>query len=102
MDRNELIYAAAALAIGAGLWFVVNLDPIWPFAWFLPGLLFALALKTEGWTSRGLVAIASLVGAASNYRYMLSVFPLTSAMLVLLLQTLMWMAIYGTARRVVH
>ena len=102
MDRNELIYTAAALAIGGGLWFVVNLDPVWPVAWFVPGLLFALALKTEGWTSRGLVAIASLVGAASNYRYMLTVFPLPSAMLVLLLQTLMWMAIYGTARRVVR
>ncbi len=102
MDRKELIYVAAALAIGGGLWFVVNMDPIWLAAWFVPGLLFALALKTEGWTSRGLVAIASLVGAASNYRYMLTVFSVTGAMLVLLLQTLMWMAIYGTARRVVH
>jgi apolipoprotein N-acyltransferase len=102
MDRNELIYTAAALAIGGGLWFVVNLEPVWTVAWFVPGLLFALALKTDGWTSRGLVAIASLVGAASNYRYMLTVFPLMGAMLVLLLQTLMWMAIYGTARRVVH
>ena len=101
MDRKELLYVAAALAIGGGLWFVVNLNPIWQIAWFMPGLLFALALKTDGWTSRGLVAIAALVGAASNYRYMLTVFPLTAAMLVLLLQMLMWMLIYGTARRIV-
>lgn len=102
MNREELLQIVAALAIGGALWFVVNLDPVWPVAWFVPGLLFALALKSEGWTSRGLVAIASLVGAASNFRYLLTVFPLTSAMLVLLLQTLMWMAIYGTARRIVR
>ncbi len=102
MDRKELLYIVCALAIGGGLWFVVNLEPVWEIAWFVPGLLFALALKTEGWTSRGLVAIASLVGAASNYRYLLSVFSLPSAMLVLLLQTLMWVAIYGSARRVVQ
>ena len=46
-------YIAAALAIGGGLWFVMNLDPVWWLAWILPGLLFALALRTEGWTSRG-------------------------------------------------
>ena len=101
MDRKELLYVVIALAIGGGLWFVVNLDPVWQIAWFLPGLLFALALKTDGWTSRGLVAIASLVGAASNFRYFLTVMPLAPAMLVLLLQTLMWMLVYGNARRIV-
>src|SRR5262245_28036543 len=101
MDRRELLYIVIALGIGGGLWFVVNLDPIWQIAWFLPGLLFALALKTDGWASRGLVAIASLVGAASNFRYFLTVMPLAPAVLVLLLQTLMWMLIYGNARRIV-
>ena len=101
MNRKELLQILAALGIGAASWFVVNLDPIWEFAWFVPGLLFALALKSDGWTSRGLVGIAALVGAASNYRYFLSVMPVGPALLVLLLQTLMWMAIYGVARRIV-
>jgi apolipoprotein N-acyltransferase len=101
MSRKELLYLLAALAIGGALWFVVNLDPIWPFAWFVPGLLFAVALKTEGWSSRGLVAIASLIGAASQFRYLLSVMPLLPVMLILLLQTLMWVLIYGSARRIV-
>jgi apolipoprotein N-acyltransferase len=101
MNRQELGYVAAALAIGGASWFVVNLDPVWALAWFVPGLLLAVALKTEGWTSRGLVAIAALVGAASNYRYFLSVMPMWSALLVLLLQTLMWMLVYGNARRIV-
>jgi apolipoprotein N-acyltransferase len=101
MNRRELLNVAAALVIGGALWFVVNLDPIWELAWFVPGLLFVLALKNDGWTSRGLVAVAALVGAASNYRYFLSVMPLWPALLVLLLQMLMWMAIYGVARRIV-
>jgi apolipoprotein N-acyltransferase len=102
MSRHDLFHISAALAIGGALWFVVNLDPIWILAWFVPGLLFALALKTEGWTSRGLVAIAALIGAASQFRYLLSVMPLPPALLILLLQTLMWMFIYGSARRIVR
>lgn len=101
MNRRELLFVGAALILGGASWFVVNLDPIWQIAWFVPGLIFVLALKSDGWTSRGLVAIAALVGAASNYRYFLSVMPLGPAMLVLLLQTLMWMAVYGVARRIV-
>src|SRR5689334_9323453 len=101
MQRQDLLYVGAALIVGGALWFVVNLDPIWELAWFVPGLLFVLALKTEGWTSRGLVALAALVGAASNYRYFLSVMPMWPALVVLLLQTLMWVVIYGTARRIV-
>jgi apolipoprotein N-acyltransferase len=101
MNRRELLHVTAALIIGGALWFVVNLEPIWEVAWFVPGLLFALALRTEGWSSRGLVAIAALVGAASNYQYLLSVMPMWQALLVLVLQTLMWVAIYGGARRIV-
>ena len=101
MQRQELVYVGAALIIGGASWFVVNLEPVWQMAWFVPGLLFALALRTEGWTSRGLVAIAALLGAASNYRYLLSVMPLVTALLVLLLQTLLWVFIYGSARRIV-
>jgi apolipoprotein N-acyltransferase len=101
MNRRELLYLAMALLLGGALWFVVNLEPVWELAWVVPGLLFALALKSEGWTSRGLVAVAALVGAASNYRYFLWVMPLGAALLVLLLQTVMWVAVYGAARRVV-
>src|SRR5215510_7016375 len=101
MSLREFLYVTAALIIGGALWFVVNLEPLWQIAWFVPGLLFALALKTDGWNSRGLVAIAALVGAASNYRYLLSVMPLSAAMIVLLLQTLLWVFIYGSARRIV-
>ena len=101
MRRKELLMVFAAVAIGGALWFVFNLHPLWWLAWIVPGLLFAVALETQGWTSRGLVAIAALIGAASNYRYLLSVMPLPAAMAVLLLQMLMWVVILGAARRIV-
>jgi apolipoprotein N-acyltransferase len=101
MRQKELLMVLAALALGGALWLVVDLHPVWWLAWIVPGLLFAVALRTDGWTSRGLVAMAALIGAASNYRYLLSVMPLLAAMTVLLLQTLMWVVVYGTARRIV-
>ena len=101
MNRKELLYIPAALAIGGGMWFVMNLDPVWWLAWILPGLLFAIALRTEAWTARGLVALAALIGASSNLGYFLKVMPLFAVMIVLLLQTLVWVFIFEAARRVV-
>ena len=101
MERNRLVYFAMAAAIGAGFWFVMNLEPVWWLAWLLPGLLYALVLRTEGWTSRGIVAIAALIGAASNLGYFRTVMPLPPAVLVVVLQTLMWVLIYGASRRIV-
>jgi apolipoprotein N-acyltransferase len=101
MNRKELLFVPAALAIGGGLWFVMNLNPIWWLAWILPGLLFAIALRTEAWTARGLVALAALIGASSNLVYYLKVMPLMAVMIVLLLQTLVWVLIFEAARRIV-
>jgi len=101
MNRNELLYVPAAMAIGGGLWFVLNLDPVWWLAWILPGLLFAIALRTEAWTARGLVALAALIGTASNLGYFLKLMPLIAVMIVMLLLTLMWVLIYEAARRIV-
>src|SRR5688572_759598 len=101
MDRRQLVAYGLAAAIGAGFWFVMNLDPVWWLAWCLPGLLFALVLRTEGWTSRAVVAIAALIGASSNFSYYTSVMPPPPALLIVLLQTLMWVFIYGAARRIV-
>jgi len=53
MNRRELLFITAALLIGGALWFVVNLEPVWELAWFVPGLLFVLALETGGWQPAG-------------------------------------------------
>jgi apolipoprotein N-acyltransferase len=102
MERRSVGYLVMAAAIGAGFWFVMNLEPVWWLAWLLPGLLFALVLRTDGWTSRGVVAIAAFIGAASNFGYFTTVMPPAPAVLILLLQTLMWVFIFGAARRIVR
>jgi len=99
---KRLIPFAAAIAIGIGLRFVVNLEPVWWLAWFVPGLLLALALRTDGWTSRGAVALAALVGGTVNVRYFHNVMPLTPLIVVMVLQVLLWMLVVGTARRVIR
>jgi apolipoprotein N-acyltransferase len=99
--RRDLVDILMAFAIGGGLWFVVNLEPLWWLAWIVPGVLFWLALSTEGWSSRGLIVLAALTGAASNFVYFLKVMPVATAILVLLLQSLLWLFVFGTSTRIV-
>jgi apolipoprotein N-acyltransferase len=101
MKNNPWVNLAAAIVIGIGLRFVVNLEPVWWLAWFAPGLLLALALRTEGWTARGLVALAALIGVTSTTPYFLKVMPPVPMVIVTLLQTLLWVFVVGTTRRVV-
>jgi apolipoprotein N-acyltransferase len=91
---------ASAVAIGIGLRFVVNLEPVWWLAWILPGLLLALALRTDNWTARGLVALAALIGVSVNAPFFLKVMPPLPVVLITLLQALLWMFTIGTASRV--
>jgi apolipoprotein N-acyltransferase len=101
MKKSLLVNLAAAIVIGIGLRFVVNLEPIWWLAWCAPGLLLALALRTEGWTSRGLVFLAALIGVTSNAPYFLKVMPLVPVIIVTLLQTLLWVFVVGATCRAV-
>jgi apolipoprotein N-acyltransferase len=102
MNNALRIHVAAAVLIGIALRFVVNLEPVWWVAWFAPGLLLALALRTEGWTSRGLVALAALIGVTANAPYYLKVMPPVAMIIVTILQTLLWMFVVGASRRVIR
>ena len=102
MNKKSAMHIAAAVVIGIGLQFVVNLQPIWWLAWIGPGLLLALALRAQGWASRGLVALASLIGVSVNVPYLAKVMPLPPLILILVLQTLLWMFTIGIAARVVR
>ena len=101
MSKQVWVQVGAAVVIGIALRFVVNLEPLWWLAWFAPGLLLALALRTEGWMSRGLVALAALIGATSNAPYYLKVMPLVPVIIVTLLMTLLWVFVVGSSRRVI-
>ena len=101
MKKNLWIGLGAALVIGIGLRFVVNLEPVWWLAWCVPGLLLALALRTEGWTAHGLVAVAALIGVTANVPFFLKVMPLVPVIIVMSLQILLWVFVVGTTRHVV-
>jgi apolipoprotein N-acyltransferase len=100
--KKNLVLLLAAVIIGIGLRFVVNLEPVWWLAWFVPGLLLALALRTESWSSRGLVALAALIGVTANAPYFLKVMPPVPVIIVMLLQSLLWLFVVGATRRVVR
>jgi len=102
MKKALLVHLGAAVLVGIALRFVVNLDPVWWLAWFVPGLLLALALRTEGWTSRGIVALAALIGVTANASYYLQVMPPVPVVIVVTLQTLLWVFVVGMARRVMQ
>jgi apolipoprotein N-acyltransferase len=101
MNRNALIQLAAAVLIGVGLRFVVNLEPIWWLAWFLPGLLLALSLRAGNRASRGYIALAAAIGVTANVPYFLTVMPVLAVIIVMTLQVLLWLLVIGAARRIV-
>jgi apolipoprotein N-acyltransferase len=93
--------AIAAVIIGIALRFVLGLDPVWWLAWFAPGLLLALSLRFDGWTARGLILLAAAIGVTTNVAYFASVMPLAPVVIVMVLQSLMWLLMIGLARRIV-
>jgi apolipoprotein N-acyltransferase len=99
---NHALKLLAAVLIGVALRFVVNLEPVWWLAWFVPGTLLALALRAEGWASRGYVALAAGIAVSVDVPYFVSVMPLLPMIIVMTLQVLLWMFIIGVARRVVR
>jgi apolipoprotein N-acyltransferase len=101
MNRQTVFRIGAALLLGVALRFVVGLDPVWWLAWFVPGLLFALALGAGDWSSRGYVALAAAIGVTVNLPFFLKLMPVVPAIIVMTLQTLLWSLVLGSARRVV-
>ncbi len=100
MNWNTWVHLGAAVVIGFGLRFVVSLEPVWWLAWFIPGMLLALALRTGSWASRGYVAIAAAIGVTVNVPFFLSVMPVVPVIIVMTLQVALWMLVIGVARRI--
>lgn len=101
MSQTTWLRIGAALLIGIGLRFVFGLDPMWWVAWFMPGLLLALALNAGNWTSRGLIALAAAIGVTVNVPFFLKVMPVVPVIIVMSLQVLLWLLVIGSARRIV-
>ncbi|HEX6636406.1 MAG TPA: nitrilase-related carbon-nitrogen hydrolase [Steroidobacteraceae bacterium] len=98
--NRQLLHVGAAIAIGIGLRFVVNLEPVWWLAWFVPGLLLGLALRVGPWAARGYIAVAAAIGLTANVPFFLSVMPARFVILTMTLQVLLWLLVIGVARRI--
>ena len=99
--NKKIAYLGGAAFIGVALRFVVNLEPVWWLAWFVPGLLLALALRTGAWAARGCVALAAAIGVTANVPFFLKVMPPVPVVIVMTLQVLLWVLVIGSARRIV-
>ncbi len=100
MNRN-IGFVGLAAVIGVTLRLVVNLEPAWWLAWFVPGLILALTLRTGSGVARGCVIVAAAIGVTANVPFFLKVMPPFAVAIVMALQVLQWMLIIGSARRIV-
>jgi apolipoprotein N-acyltransferase len=99
LSRWQRLTLAAIL--GAALHFALGLEPVWWMAWLAPAALLALALRSRAGAARASTLLAALAGLAFNLPYLATVLGFFGALLVLLLQSLLWMALIMATRRIV-
>ena len=97
--RNRVL---ASLLSGALLAGVVNLHPWWPLAWIAPVPLLVAAFHTTAREARWLSLLSAVIGLATNFGYYDAVLggPVL-AVLLILLQALLWQSIVPATRRIV-
>ena len=91
----------AAILVGIVLRFVVGLHPVGWLAWFAPMPLLVLAFRSSRPDAALLTAIAALIGVSVNFHYYHLMMPLPVVIAVVAAQTLLWMFVVGSARRIV-
>ena len=103
MPRALLILAKLALAIATGvlLRFVLNLHPLWWLVWIVPALPLLIAIRFPPREARWMAAFAVIIGASSNFHYYRLVMPLPAAILVIALQSWLWIFLIFASRRLI-
>lgn len=91
----------AAVLIGIALRFVLGVHPVAWLAWLAPLPLLMLAYRSSAREARWLTALAVMIGVSANFHYFHLMMPLPVAILILCLQTLLWMFVVGASRRAV-
>lgn len=103
MSRSLLILAKLALAIATGvlLRFVLDLHPVWWLVWIVPALPLLIAIRFRPREARWLVTLAVVLGASVNFHYYRLVMPLFAVILVIALQSWLWIFLIFASRRVI-
>ena len=92
---NQLLQArgarfAAAVVSGVLFFFTLGLTPWWPAAWLAPIPLLLAAFHAGRWEARLLAWLAVAIGLSSNFTYYLTTTGTVAAVMLLLLQILVW------------
>ncbi|MDR3797743.1 MAG: nitrilase-related carbon-nitrogen hydrolase [Terracidiphilus sp.] len=103
MSRSLLIFAKLALAVATGvlLRFVLDLHPVWWLVWIVPALPLLIAIRFKPREARWMVAPAVVIGASCNFHYYRLVMPLFAVILVIGLQSWLWIFLIFATRRVI-
>ena len=96
-----MVRILAASIIGLLLRYVVGLTPIWWLVWVVPVPLLMLAYRSSHTEARYLVALSAIVGSSANFHYYRLVMPVSSAVLVVVAQALVWVFVVLATRRIV-
>ena len=101
--RLRLILAKLALAIATGvlLRFVLSLHPVWWLVWIVPALPLLIAIRFRPREARWMVSLAVVLGASCNFHYYRLVMPLPAVILVIALQSWLWVFLIFAARRLI-
>ena len=101
VHRRLLFQFLAAVASGILLRFAVDMHPIWWLVWLAPVPLLLMALRSSAEETRWIVALAAVIGTSSNFHYLRMVMPLPTVIAVIAAQSLLWVFLIVTTRRVV-
>ncbi|MDR3753835.1 MAG: hypothetical protein P4K78_08295, partial [Terracidiphilus sp.] len=103
MSRSLFIFAKLSLAIATGvlLRFVLDLHPVWWLVWIVPALPLLIAIRFKPREARWMVAPAVVIGASCNFHYYRLVMPLFAVILVIGLQSWLWIFLIFATRRVI-
>jgi apolipoprotein N-acyltransferase len=103
MSPRLLILAKLALAVATGalLRFVLDLHPVWWLVWVVPALPLLIAIRFRPREARWMVALAVVIGASCNFHYYRLVMPLPAVILVIALQSWLWIFLIFASRRII-
>jgi apolipoprotein N-acyltransferase len=101
--RLRFILAKLALAIATGvlLRFVLSLNPTWWLVWIVPALPLLIAIRFRPREARWMVSLAVVLGVSCNFHYYRLVMTLPAVILVIVLQSWLWIFLIFASRRVI-